>query len=78
MRWAIHVARMEEGRSAFKILIGKPTGRRHLGRSRRRWEDNIKMYLKEMGINTRNWVDSAQDREIFVQPPGSFHYHRYH
>ena len=45
MRWAIHVARMEEGRSAFKILIGKPTGRRHLGRSRRRWEGNIRMDL---------------------------------
>jgi len=55
---------MEEGRSAFKILTGKPTGRRPLGRLRRRWEDNI-MDLKEIGINTRNWVDSAQDRDYW-------------
>ena len=44
LRWAWHVARMEEGRSAFKILTGKPTGKRPLGRSRHRWEDNIKMH----------------------------------
>ena len=60
-----HVARMEEGRSAFKILSGKPTGKRPLGRPRRRWEDNIRMNLKEVGINTRNWVDSAQDRRYW-------------
>ena len=75
--WAGHVARMEEGRSAFKILIGKPTGKRRLGRPRRRWEDNIRMDLKEIGINERNWVDSAQDRnywsscECGIEPPGS-------
>ena len=57
LRWAGHVARMEECRSAFKILTGKPTGKRPLGRPRRRWEDNIRMVLKEIGINTRNWVD---------------------
>ena len=62
LRWAGHVARMEEGRSAFKILTGKPTGKRPLGRPRRRWEDNIRMYLEEVGINAGNWVDSAQDR----------------
>ena len=45
---------MEEGRSAFKILAGKPTGKRPLERPRRRWEDNIRMDLKEIGINTRN------------------------
>ena len=56
---------MEEGRSAFKILTGKPTGNRPLGRSRRRWEDNIRMDLKEIGINTRNWLDSAQDRDCW-------------
>ena len=49
---------MEESRSAFKILTGKPTGKRLLGRPRCRWEDNIRMDLKEIGINTRNWVDS--------------------
>jgi hypothetical protein len=52
---------MEEGRSAFRILTGKPTGNIPLGRPRRRWEDNIRMDLKEVGINTMNWVDSTQD-----------------
>ena len=61
LRWAGHVARMEEGRSAFKILTGKPTGKKPLGRPRRKWEDNIRMDLEETGINTGNWVDSAQD-----------------
>ena len=58
-----HVARMEEGRSAFKILRGKPTGKRPLGRPRRRWEDNIRMDLE--GISAGNWVDSAQDRNYW-------------
>ena len=53
-------ARMEEGRSAFKMLIGNSARKRPLGRPRHRWEDNIRMDLKEMGIDTRNWVDSAQ------------------
>ena len=57
MRWAGHVARMEEGRSAFKIVTAKPTGKRLLGRPRRRWEDNIRMDLKEIDIHTRKWVD---------------------
>ena len=52
---------MEEGRSAFKILTGKPTGKKPLGRPRRRWEDSIRMDLEEIGINMRNWVDLAQD-----------------
>ena len=64
LRWAGHVARMEEGRSAFKILTGAPAGKRPLGRTRRRWEDNIRIYLKEIGINTRNWVDLTQDRVL--------------
>ena len=54
LRWTGHVARMEEGRSAFKILIGKPTGKRTLWRPKGRWEDNIRINLKEVGINTRN------------------------
>ena len=62
LRWAGHVARMEKGRSAFKILTGKPTGKRPLGRLRRRWEDNIRMNLEEMSINEGNWVDSVHDR----------------
>ena len=65
LRWAGHVARMEEGRNALKILAGTPTGKRPLGRPRRRWGDNIRMDLKEIGINTRNWVDSAQDRDYW-------------
>ena len=54
---------MEEGRSAFKILTGKPAGKRPLGKLRRRWEGNIRMDPKGIVINTRNWVDSAQDRD---------------
>ena len=49
MRWAGHVARMEEGRGVHKVLVGKPEGKRPLGRRRRRWEDNIKMDLQEVG-----------------------------
>ena len=56
---------MEEGRSAFNILTGKPTGKRPLGRPRRRREDNIRMDLEEIGINAGNWVDSAQDRDYW-------------
>ena len=54
MRWAGHVARTEKGRSAFKILTGKPTGKRPLGKPRRRWEDNIRIDLEEIGINAGN------------------------
>jgi hypothetical protein len=49
MRWAGHVVRMGEGRGAYRILVGRPEGRRPLGRSRHRWEDNIKMDLQELG-----------------------------
>ena len=62
-QWAGHVARMEEGRSAFKILSGAPVRKIPLGRPRCRREDNIRMDLKEIGINTRNWVDLAEDRD---------------
>jgi hypothetical protein len=54
LRWAGHVARMEEGRSALEILTGKPTEKRPSGRPRHRWEENIRKNLKELGINTRN------------------------
>ena len=54
---------MEEGRSAFKILIGIPAGKKPLGRPRHRCEDDIRIDLKEIGISMRNWVDSAQDRD---------------
>ena len=56
---------MEEGRSALKILTGKPTGKRPLGTPRRRWEDNIRMDLEEIGIYAGNWVDSVQDRDYW-------------
>jgi hypothetical protein len=65
LRWAGHVARMEEGKSAFKILTGTLTGKRPLGRPRRRWEDSIRMELKEIGTNTRNLIDSAEDRDYW-------------
>jgi hypothetical protein len=65
VRWAGHVAKIEEGRSAFKILTGTPAGKRPLGKPRLRWEDNVRIDLKEIGINTRNWVDSAQDRDCW-------------
>ena len=67
---------MGEGRSAFEILTGKPTGKRPLGRPRRRWEDKIRMDLEEISINAGNWVDSAQDRDYWrtlecgIKPPG--------
>ena len=56
---------MEEGRSAFKLLTGTPAGKIPLGRPGRRWEDNIRIDLKEIGISTRNWVDVAQDRDYW-------------
>jgi hypothetical protein len=65
LRWAGHVARMEDGRSGFKILTGIPTGKRPLGRPRHRWQGNIRMYLEEIGINAGNWVDLTQDRDYW-------------
>ena len=58
---------MEEGRNVFKILTGNRTGKTDLplGRPRRRWKDNIRMDLEEIGINAGNWVDSAQDRNYW-------------
>ena len=68
LRWAGHVTRMEEGRSAFNILTGKPTGNILLGRPRRRWEDNIITNLEGISTNMGNWVDSAQDRYYWRAP----------
>jgi hypothetical protein len=62
MRWVGHVARMGEGRGVYRILVGGPEGKRPLGRPRRRWEDNIKMDLREIGIDVANWIQLAQDR----------------
>jgi hypothetical protein len=62
MRWAGHVARMGEGRGVYSVLVGRLEGKRPLGRPRRRWEDNIKMDLREIGIDGGKWIRLAQDR----------------
>ena len=63
MRWAGHMARMEEGRGVHKVLVEKPEGKRPLGRPRRRWEDNIKMDLQKVGRGYGDWMELARDRE---------------
>ncbi|KAJ4450962.1 hypothetical protein ANN_02397 [Periplaneta americana] len=63
LRWAGHVARMGESRNAYRVLVGRPEGKRPLGRPRRRWEDNIKMDLREVGYDDRDWINVAQDRD---------------
>ena len=63
MRWAGHVARMGEERGVYRVLVGKPEGRRPLGRPRRRWADNIRMDLQEVGCVYWDWIGLAQDRD---------------
>ena len=63
MRWAGHVARMVENRDVYRFLEGKPGGKRPLGIPRRRWEENIKMDLQEMGCGGMDWIELAQDRD---------------
>jgi hypothetical protein len=63
MRWAGHVARIGEDRGVYRVLVGKPMGKRPLGRPRRRWEDNIKMDLQEVGGVRVDWMELAQDRD---------------
>ena len=62
MRWVGHVACMEEGRVVHRVLVGKPEGKRPLGRPRHRWEDNIKMDLQEVG-GGGDWMELAKDRD---------------
>jgi len=62
-RWAGNVARMGERVGAYKVLVGKTEGKRQLGRSRLRWEDNIKMDLQEVGCGDMDWTELAQDRD---------------
>jgi hypothetical protein len=62
MRWVGHVARMEEKRNAYSLLVGKPEGKRSLGRPRRRWVDNIRIDLGEVGWGDVDWIVLAQDR----------------
>ncbi|KAJ4448842.1 hypothetical protein ANN_00233 [Periplaneta americana] len=63
LKWAGHVARMGESRNAYRVLVGRPEGKRPLGRPRCRWEDNIKMDLIEVGYDSRDWINLAQDRD---------------
>ena len=63
MRWAGHVARVGEDRGVHRVLVGKPEGKRPLGRPGRRWEDNIKMDLQEVGRGRGDWMELAQDRD---------------
>ncbi|KAJ4452201.1 hypothetical protein ANN_03719, partial [Periplaneta americana] len=63
LRWAGHVARMSESKNAYRVLVGRPEGKRPLERPRRRWEDNIKMDLRKVEYNDRDWINLAQDRD---------------
>jgi hypothetical protein len=63
MRWAGHVTRTEKTITAYKILVGKPEGKRSFGRPRRRWENNVRMDSREVGLERVDWLHLAQDRE---------------
>jgi hypothetical protein len=63
MRWAGHVARMREERKVYKVLVGKPEGKRPLRRPRHRWEDGIRMDRGEIGLGDVDWIQLAQDRD---------------
>jgi hypothetical protein len=65
LRWAGHVARMGEGRGVYRVLVGKPEGKRLLGRPRHRWEDNFRMDLQELGCGCVEWIGLAQDRDTW-------------
>jgi hypothetical protein len=63
MQWAGHVARMKATRNAYGVLVGKPEGRRPVGRPRCKWEDNIKLDSREIGGGNMAWIHLAQDRD---------------
>ena len=63
LRWAGHVACMEQSRNSYRDLVGKPEEKRPLGRPRHRWEDNMKMDLREVGSDPGDWIDLAEDRD---------------
>jgi hypothetical protein len=63
MRWARYVAHTRESRDEYRVLVGKPEGKRPLGRPRRRWVDNIKMNLREKVWGGMDWIDLVQDRD---------------
>jgi len=62
MKWAVHVARLGARRGVYRVLVGKPEGKRPLGRLRRRWKDNIKIDLQKVGCGGMDWIELAQDR----------------
>jgi hypothetical protein len=79
MRWAGHVARMREKRKAYRLMVGKPEGKRPLGRPRRRWMDNIRMDLVKVGWGDVNWICLPQDSvlcsyEFGIEPSGSINW----
>ena len=76
MRRAEHVARMEKGRGVHMVLVGEPEGKRPLGRPRRRWEDNIKMDVQEVGGSCGDWMELAQDRERWQELVSTVMYFR--
>jgi len=63
MRWAGHVAHMGERKGVYRVLVGKPEGKRPLGKPRCRWENNNKMHLQEVGCGGMDWIELAQDRD---------------
>jgi hypothetical protein len=63
MKWVRHVARMKEKRNVYRILVGKPEGKRPLGRPRRRWLDNIKIHLREIGWDGMDLIDLTQESD---------------
>jgi len=63
MRWVGHVARVGKGRGMYRVMVGKPEGKRPLGRPRHRWEDNIKMDLQKVGCGGMDWIELTQDRD---------------
>jgi hypothetical protein len=65
LRWVGHVACIGEGRGVYRILVGKPEGKRPLGRPRHRWEDNIKVDIQEVGCGCVDWIGLAQDRDVW-------------
>jgi hypothetical protein len=71
MRWSGHVARMGEERRVRRVLVGKPEVKRPLGRPRRRWEDNIKIGLQEVGVGCGDWIESAMYRNRWRELVGT-------
>jgi hypothetical protein len=65
MKWTWQVARIREGRGMYRVLVGRPEGKRLWGNPRRRWEDNIKVDIQEVGCGGKDWIELAQDRDVW-------------